>query len=264
MARRFNGTTQALNTSATLDLTAYTTLTLGFWLYWDAFANNDALCMESSANFNNNVGGILVDPNEGSGTAGFAVGILAASALKNSYYFARPTAAAWHQYTVTLNRGAGAQQVVAAYVDGAPQALTVVPGNNNATSGNFGNYTWYAMSRATTSLFGAGRLCEVALWPGVMLTPAEAFRLGNGARPSEVRPGALKYYWPIAGDLVPDPAARSPSARLVPVAAPSVIAHAPVLPAAWPRRPQGKAPAAAFVAPEPYVVGQSVKRAAYY
>jgi hypothetical protein len=266
MARRFNGTTQALNTSATLDLTAYTRLTVAFWLWWTAFAADDKLAFESSANYNTNAGAILGDPDD-SGTGLFTVNVRnAAVGGYSGVSFTRPSAGKWHHYTFTFDLGNVTRWVPDCWVDGATPAGLVTAAGSAVTgpATGFSNYTWYFMSRGAASLFGAGQLCEVALWPGTLLAPTEVFRLAKGAPPSEVRPGALKYYWPIAGDLNPDVASRSSAARLVPVAAPSAVAHAPVLPAVSPPRRLARPPAAAFVAPEPYVVRQAVTRAAFY
>lgn len=234
MARRFNGTTQAMSTAQTLDLRGYTTLSLSFWLWWNAFANDDELAMESSPNFNSNAGGILVDPNEAAGAFAFNVRD-AAVANTATVNFTRPSAGVWHHYLATFNLSgaiapAGNSWVEAVYVDGVSQTLTVT-GTSSSVPTGFGNYTWYLMSRAAASLFGAGRMCEVALWPGVMLAAAEAQLLAGGARASQVRPGSLLEYWPLYGDLNPDASALDSDTRLIATAAPPVIGHAPVIPA---------------------------------
>ncbi len=48
------------------------------------------------------------------------------------------------------------------YVDGAPVAYTKLSSGTGA--GNFANSTLYFMSRAGSSLFGAGSLDEVAIY----------------------------------------------------------------------------------------------------
>ena len=49
-------------------------LTIEFWLKWNDYANNDALAMEFTPNFNSNAGGFLVDPNAGQFGGTFGVG----------------------------------------------------------------------------------------------------------------------------------------------------------------------------------------------
>ncbi len=46
MARQFNGTSDFAVTAASLDLSGTNVLTVAFWLYWDAFANDDRFAME--------------------------------------------------------------------------------------------------------------------------------------------------------------------------------------------------------------------------
>ena len=50
--------------SIAIDLSAYSKLTVSFWMYWNAFANDDALAMEYGANYSTN-NGFLIDPNSG-------------------------------------------------------------------------------------------------------------------------------------------------------------------------------------------------------
>jgi len=57
-------------------------------------------------------------------------------------------------------------EVDSVYVDGVSQSLGYSQNNNN--SGNFANSTLNFMSRNGASHFGAGRLAEIGLWPGVL------------------------------------------------------------------------------------------------
>src|SRR6185312_11605712 len=59
-----------------LDLSGTNKLTIEFWLKWNSYANNDALAMEFTPNFNENGGGFLVAPNASQfgGTFGIAIG----------------------------------------------------------------------------------------------------------------------------------------------------------------------------------------------
>jgi hypothetical protein len=264
VARQFNGTTQALGTSASIDLTSYTTLTVGFWLWWDAFSNNDAFCLESSTNFNNFIGGIQIKPNDSPSSAFTAI-IRSAAAANSGVSFARPSAAAWHHYLFTLDRGAGAQQVTNVYVDGATKALTAA--GVDPTAGNFGDYPWYLMSRAAGSFWGAGRLCELALWPGAILTPPEVTALAQGVTPDRVRPSPANRYWPLRGVGAPELQMQGRSPALLTTADPNPVAHAPVVPAFVPSVARFAALAGAGIAPValphgPIVVGQAVQRAA--
>jgi hypothetical protein len=141
-----------------LNLSGTSQVTVEFWLNWNAYANNDALAMEFTANYNNNNGGFLVDPNAANGT--FTLG-LGRGTTRNAASFARPSAGHWHYYAIVFNSAAAGASEITAYVDGKPVNVTVNPAGTGA--GNFANSTLYLMSRGGTALFGRGTLQEVAI-----------------------------------------------------------------------------------------------------
>jgi PKD repeat protein len=147
--------------SAPLNLSGTSQLTVEFWLNWAAYANDDDLAFEFTPNFNNNNGGFLIDPNAGELGGQFAVGI-GRGGSRNTAYFQRPSAGAWHHYALVLNSGAAAAQQVIPYVDGQPVSFSKLASGTGA--GNFANSTLYFMSRNAAALFGAGGLDEVALY----------------------------------------------------------------------------------------------------
>ena len=59
----FNGSTDF--GQIPMNLSVAGTVTVEFWLKWNAYANDDALAMEFTPNFNNQSGGFLVDPGRG-------------------------------------------------------------------------------------------------------------------------------------------------------------------------------------------------------
>jgi hypothetical protein len=162
---KFNGTSQAA--SVALDLSGTPQISLSFLMWWDAFANNDKLMAEYSADYNAS-SGLLVDPNSNSGLGSgkFEFGT---SLLPGPFYwlnnFTRPSAAAWHHYVLTMDR---ANKVNTAYVDGATASGFGSGIQNGGVYGNFANSSLYLMSRNTTALFGAGRLSELALFSGIL------------------------------------------------------------------------------------------------
>jgi len=179
-APQYNGTSHFAQTAAAIDLTDTTVLTLAFWLYWDSFSNNDDLVLESSANFNSNQHGLIINADASDqGGAGYA-GINASGAALNSVTYPRPTAAAWHHWAFVLDRGAGAQQVRALYIDGQPVTLTQVA--TTTTSGTFGSFTWNFMCRNGASLFADGRMGDFLMYKR-LLGQAEAVRLYRGEHP---------------------------------------------------------------------------------
>ena len=72
------------------------------------YANNDALAMEFTPNFNQNKGGFRFHPNasEYGGTFGWR----SATEDRNSVFFQRPSAGVWHHYAIGLNTSAGGQR----------------------------------------------------------------------------------------------------------------------------------------------------------
>jgi len=155
----FNGTTSAAQ--ASLDLSTTNKLTLEFWMKWDAFADDDDLAFELTPNFNSNPGGFIVDPNAPEEGGKFGVGI-GSGESRNTAYFARPSAGAWHHYALVMDATAAASDQVVPYVDGQPVPFTKTKSGTGA--GSFANSTLYFMSRAAGALFGAGDLDEVALY----------------------------------------------------------------------------------------------------
>lgn len=161
-AVQFNGT--ASSGSVALDLSDTNVVTLEFWLYWNAFANDDDIAFEFTADFNSG-NGFLVDPNSSDGS--FSVAMHETGAVYNDSQFTRPSAAAWHHYVVVFNRAqADTALKVIPYVDGSTVSYT--KSGSGAISANFASSTLYVMARNNASLFGAGRLDEVAIYKSAL------------------------------------------------------------------------------------------------
>ncbi len=176
-AASFDGVSGAAQ--ASVNLSATSKLTIELWLKWDKYENNDALAMELTPNFNSEPGGFLVDPNAGEEGGKFAVGI-GIGGSRNNVYFARPSAGAWHYYAFVINTLAPAASQITPYVDGQPVPYTKLTSGSGA--GPFANSTLNFMSRATSSLFGAGTLDEVALYNEILTsaTVLNHYQLGTG------------------------------------------------------------------------------------
>ena len=157
----FNGSTDF--GTVPLDLSATKQLTVEFWLKWNGYANNDALAMEFTPNYNQNSGGFLVDPNCSQFGGTFCVGFgEAVAGTQNYVYFQRPSAGVWHHYVFVLDPSQPPSSEVTPYVDGVPASFQV--GNGSSGAGAFAKATLYLMSRAGTSLIGAGQLADLALY----------------------------------------------------------------------------------------------------
>ncbi|HEX5713921.1 MAG TPA: PKD domain-containing protein [Solirubrobacterales bacterium] len=157
-AASFDGSDDAASAAAT-GLAGKTAATVEFWMKWDSWANDDDLAMELTNNFNSAPGGFLIDPNSGYGS--FAVGI-GQGGSRNVALFARPSLGTWHHYAFTLDTQAPAEQQIVPYVDGQPVAFTKALNGTGAPA--FADAALNFMSRAASSLNGAGDLDEVALY----------------------------------------------------------------------------------------------------
>lgn len=207
MARQTNGTDQYLNSASAIDLSATNKIAVQAWLWWDTFGNDDDLAIELGVG--DESGSFLVDPNHSVSTQ-FATWVLGDTA-NNGQYFTRPSNAAWHHYIFNydLSAGGSGAEVASVYLDGSAVTFGGTAGTSD-NGGNFSNRTLYLMSRAGTSLFGAGRIAEVAVWTGGNISGAEASSLyngGNGAAANSVSTTAtLAHYWKLCGTADPEPA----------------------------------------------------------
>lgn len=170
-----------LNTysQVSLDLSAYNSLTFEFWLYWTSFVNNDALLLETGADFATS-NGVLIDPN-GSGAAGtFEFGMGGGGGTSSWIVdFARPSANAWHHYMLSILRSNG---TLSAYVDGVNQTLTQFTADIIGYN-NFPNTTYNFMCRAGNALFcpSNSMLDEVAIYDNSLWGTGTKRTLANAA-----------------------------------------------------------------------------------
>ena len=172
------GSGSAAVASIPLNLSRFSTISVSFWMYWNAFANDDDLAFEFTANTNSNSGGFHFNPNSSSPASGTATVFLNDGGANAAVgrYFSRPTAAAWHHYAMVLSSvgssSAGAH-VPSVLVDGVSQSLTTF-GSDLSLTGEFANSTLYLLSRAGTALYAAGRLRNFVIRGNYRISQAEA------------------------------------------------------------------------------------------
>lgn len=201
-ARQTNGTNQSLQTASAIDFGGATLVSISVWLYWDAYANDNDLALETNTFATGNPAEVQLNPNSSAPSGVFLVNVNA-DVGNNSVTFTRPSAAAWHHYLINIDIGHATQEVRSVYVDGSSVTLTGNQTNNN-TQG-FGSEVWYLMSRENTSLFGAGRIADLAFWSGINLSGTDATNLNGGTAPTSVESGSLVFYWKMCGDASPEP-----------------------------------------------------------
>jgi len=167
-AVKFNGTTNAASTP-TIDLTSTKIVTVAFW-YRGPY-NTDSVLLESSTNYNNNDGAILIDPSVGTGNGTCSnVGKISFSiqdsvgTVKYLNVCATPPAnkAPWHHWVAVFDNSTTGGAITV-YLDGAIQSLTTGVSSKDQSS-TFGNYNWYMMARNTASVFTAGSLDDVRIY----------------------------------------------------------------------------------------------------
>jgi hypothetical protein len=154
----FNGSSGAAH--AEVNLSGTHKLTVEFWMKWSSYGSDDHLALEFTPDFNEHAGGFLVDPDATPGSD-FAVSI-GEGGSRNTVYFERPSAGAWHYYAFVINSEASAETEITPYVDGHTVAYTKSESGTGA--GAFANSTLYWMSRDASTLFGAGSMQDLALY----------------------------------------------------------------------------------------------------
>ena len=221
-AARFDGVDDTAQ--ANVDLSGLSTITVEFWLYVDSYTNDDAMTLEHTANFNQNKGGFLIDPNAPQGGGKFGIGI-GTPDTRNDAYFERPSAGQWHHYAIVLDATAPAASEITPYVDGKPVAYT--KSATGTGSGAFANAALNFMSRAGSAYFERGALDDVAIYDraltaaqileheesfGTNRRPVASFTVSpspaltgvpvtlNGASSSDPDGSIVKYEWDLDGN----------------------------------------------------------------
>jgi tripartite motif-containing protein 71 len=180
----FDGSSGAA--SAAVDLSGTHELTVEFWMKWASYAPDDRLALEFTPNFNEHAGGLLVDPDATPGSE-FAVSI-GQGGSRNTVFFERPSAGAWHYYTFVIDTEASAETEITPYVDG--KAVSYSKSETGTGAGNFANSTLYWMSRDASSLFGHGDMQDLALYTGALSasTVEHHYELGTATLTNTVAP----------------------------------------------------------------------------
>lgn len=160
--------------AVSVDLSALSTITISVWLWWDTYGTGDKLALEHTTNANSR-NAFQVDPDDP--TAVFVFGITGGGSGYRQGSIVRPSAGAWHHYGVIMRRDGSLATV---YVDGVAVSVSNRYSSGTVVSGNFTNSTLYLMSRAGLSLFGAGRMSGLAIFPSA-LTAANIKALATAA-----------------------------------------------------------------------------------
>lgn len=144
-----------------LDLSATNKVTVAFWLNWTSFSNDNDLALEFTPDVNSSTDGFLINPNGGVPTAGYFQASLRGNVEWDVTYFTRPSAGTWHHIVYIFDKSRSSNEI-SAYINGVPADLVTERTADNTN--NFGNSTLYVMSRGGSSLFGNGKMDDLAIW----------------------------------------------------------------------------------------------------
>jgi hypothetical protein len=155
----FDSTNDSASYSFTLSAVA--DLTIVFDIDWPAYANDDDLLFELTANGVLNAGGFLLDPNSGAPTSGkFQVSLYSSPATR-LFSFTRPSVGR-HRFAFWMSKIANSVRV---FIDGVEQAVT--DGGGTALSGTFANANGFFCCRNAASLFGRATLYSASFLSGL-------------------------------------------------------------------------------------------------
>lgn len=192
-AAQFSGTGTDY-AEASLDLSAANVVTLEAWLWWDAYdSSSDDLFAEFNGPWGPTLGSFIVDMDNSTGgveastvSIGYHTGSL--GVVRGTFPQSALSAAAWHHVVFVFNSGAFSTDTtnfgLKAYIDGAPVTLTLREAVDGG--GNFGSAFLRLMARGASSLNGAGRLDEVAIYAGELTSDRVAthYAAASGRGPS--------------------------------------------------------------------------------
>lgn len=137
-----------------------------WWAWWDTFANNDkTMWCYATTNWSSDKG-VIVIPNESS-TSRFVVAVGSGGGTFVLNQYARPSAAVWRHYGLSIDRNASAAGMEL-YFDGVKQSK--LAGSSTFSISDFGanqDFNFYGgRSGSGTQLFGACRIACFNAWSG--------------------------------------------------------------------------------------------------
>lgn len=189
-AAQFDGTNDNVATNQALNIGS-NTCTIVFWLNWDAFANDDDMVLELSSNAGLSANTFFVDPN---GSGGNVEILLNSTGLRDET-FTRPTAGVPHHWTVYIDNST-ANGDIRLWIDNIELSGTIAVNTKTAT-GNFAATNLFIMSRALTTLNGAGKIEDLAIYQGLLSDSARSLIYNSRIKGMPLQVGKPVLYLPF-------------------------------------------------------------------
>ena len=170
---RLDGNQTKFSTALPLDLSAYTNLTVEFWMRMTVATTNTGIIVEHTENYGANPGAFIVDSAEGNVSGKVTGGFLTSSSYNLDETPANATTnGEWHHVAVVYNASSNGAARSMLYFDGVAQSTWSTFTNFGTTA--FCNAYFYIGSRANNSFKYAGdvddiRISNTALAPGQFL-----------------------------------------------------------------------------------------------
>lgn len=198
MALSFNGSTDFLNNSG-INMSGSQKGSYALWLWVNSYggANQVALAHYTGGS---STPRIRIIPDNVLGT--FYVEYVDAAA--SSGEITRPTQGQWNHIVVNVDLTKASSEIDSIYVNGSSVSVTRnADGNNSGNLPNATNANDFNIGADFGTVSLAGRVAEVAIWGGIILSGADVTSLynsGSGTAATNVQNGNLVYYWQLCSD----------------------------------------------------------------
>lgn len=199
MARDFNGSTQS--GSVSLDLSAFSTITVGMWVYPDAFSGSFNMFTELTADGQSNTGGFSFYRSAANGIVLATQGNVGDSVAFSGSGTNVPSTGTWSHIVAIYDYTQAAGSEVAYWLNGSSISMTNSSSNNN--TGTFANDTLYVAARTSSTLYYDGKIADYFI-AGYALTAAEIAALADGESADTVAQKSRSVFFPLWGNESPE------------------------------------------------------------
>jgi hypothetical protein len=213
----FDGTSQYLQTTTKLDLSAYHTVAFGLRVKATTWTNNNAKYLLQFYDGSTLIGAVVLSPENSTNTHAFDLTNITngTSGGSDEVNFPRPSTGASHYFIIQLsNTTTGNQGVIAVDIDGVPQTLTGI--TNRFGTNTFGNNfltigaAIVGPGTAVGGWLALDALHQIAVWGAAagstsrLLSTSDTLAASNGC-PTDASIQPI-YYNPVRGKVNPEPA----------------------------------------------------------